>query len=145
MSTRYLTNMITALFGGFIVVESLTISHPAERWVAFAFGIGVVALTAVATLDRARGLMQRALDVFLMAIGGAMIAISVIFTGSTAMWVDFALALGWVGTSVIGLTAHEVASWRTMHGMAELHPFVPARRLKAQQPVTQPATGTRVA
>jgi hypothetical protein len=142
MSSRFLTNMVTALIGGFIVVESLTFSHPAEKWVAFAFAIAVLGTALASQLDAARGTAQRALDGVLAAIAGATIGISVVFAGTTVMWLDFALALGLVGTSVAGLTLNEVMSWRAGHGLGELHPFVRPRELRA---ASQAAAGTRVA
>ncbi|MGH9105729.1 MAG: hypothetical protein ACRDZX_07820 [Acidimicrobiales bacterium] len=145
MSLKYVTNMAIALFGGFIVVESLTFSHPAERWVAFAFAIAVVGISLAVGLDRSRGLVQRGLDVLLTGAAGTMIAIAVIFSGMTAEWIVFALALGWVSTSVLGLSVHEVASWRAVHGMAELRPFARAPRLRSQTTASQPAVGSRIA
>jgi cation transport ATPase len=145
MSSRFLTNMMTALLGGFIVVESLTFSHPAEKWVAFAVAIAAVGIALGSQLDATRGTVQRALDSLLAATAGTMIGISVVYAGATAMWLDFALALGLVGVSVAGLTLNEVTSWRASHGLAELHPLVSPRRLRAQPPAAQAPTGTRVA
>lgn len=145
MSSKYLTNLLIALFGGFIVVESLTFSRPGARWVAFAFAIAVVGVSVAAQLDRGRGLVQEALDASLLAIGGTMIGISVVYTGTTAQWLDFALALGWLATAVGGMTLHEIESWRLSHGMAELRPFRQVTRLRAHPAPAQEPVGSRVA
>ncbi len=143
MSTKFITNLATALFGGFIVVASLTFTHTTAAWVAFAFAIAIAALTLGVQLDGARGWEQRVMDGAIMLISAAMIVVSLVFAGLTLQWLVFALALGWIATSVSGLALHEVGAWRSEHGLAELRPFVRAHRpLRSTQPATgQPATG----
>jgi hypothetical protein len=121
VSTRYLTNMLAALAAGFIVVISQAFTAEALGWVAFAIAIGVVAMTALAQLDRSRGAMQRMLDVGMVALGGLLMAFSVASSGSATIWLSFAFALGIVGVAVAGLTVHEVASWRAHNRLADLH------------------------
>jgi hypothetical protein len=143
MSTKFITNLVTALFGGFIVVASLTFTHTTAAWVAFAFAIGIAALTLGVQLDGARGWEQRVMDGAIILISAAMIVVSLVFAGLTLKWLVFALALGWIATSVSGLALHEVGAWRSEHGLAELRPFVRAHRpLRSTQPATgQAATG----
>src|SRR6266536_1271675 len=93
MSTRYLTNA------------------------AIAIAIAVVLIVAVAQFDRSRGAVSRTLDGVLGALGIWTIVASQIFTGSAVMWLSFAEALGFVGLAFIGLTVHEVDTWRTLHGL----------------------------
>lgn len=145
MSTKYLTNLAIALLGGFIVVESLTFSHPAELWVAFAVAIVVVGISLAAQLDRSRGLVQRVLDGALVATAGTVIGVSVVYTGTAAQWINFALALGLVATSVSGMTLNEVGAWRTEHGLAELRPFLGTPRLRAHPAPAQEAPASRAA
>jgi len=145
VSTRYLTNLAVALLAGFIVVESLTFSHPAERWVAFAVAIVVAGVSVLAQLDHNRGLVQRALDGVIVAVAGTAIGISVVYTGTAPQWTDFALALGLVGTAVSGMTLHEVESWRVEHGLAELRPFLRTPRLRAHPAPAQEASASRAA
>jgi hypothetical protein len=123
MSTRYWTNMLIALLGGFVVVESLTFPEPAGAWVAFAFGIAIAALSLLSLPARGRGQLQRALDVVMVAIAGALIGVSVVYGGTTVAWLDFALALGSIGTAVTGLTLNEIGDWRSAQGLAELRSF----------------------
>ncbi len=151
MSTKFITNLATALFGGFIVVASLTFTHTTAAWVAFAFAIAIAALTLGVQLDGARGWEQRVMDGAIMLISAAMIVVSLVFAGLTLQWLVFALALGWIATSVSGLALHEVGAWRSEHGLAELRPFVRAHRpLRSTQPATGQAApgqavGSRVA
>jgi|GEM_PF-1354819 len=149
MSSKFLTNLATALAGGWIVVASLVFTHSTAAWIAFAFAIGVLAVTLGVQLDRSRGLEQRVMDAFMGAISGAMIGVSVVFSGATVQWLVFALALGWVANAVAGLTLHEVSTWRNAHGLAELKPFVRPRKLRTQPAVSQAqagqAAGTRIA
>lgn len=151
MSTKFFTNLVIALFGGFVVVASLTFTHTTAAWVAFAFAIGIAALTLGSQLDRARGWEQRAMDSAMVLISAAMIVISLVFAGVTLEWLVFALALGWLATSVGGLSLHEVDTWRSEHGMAELKPFVRTHKaLRSAQPIANQAApsqavGSRIA
>ena len=141
MSTRFFTNLAIALFGGFVVVASLTFTHSTTAWVAFAFGVAVLAMTVIAQLDQARSLEQRFVDVLMALTASAMVVTSLVYTGTTVMWLVFALALGWVGIAVSGLSLREVSVWRSSHGLAELRPFERALELRAHPGVGQPAVG----
>ena len=152
MSTKFFTNLVIALFGGFIVVASLTLPFTTAAWLAFAFAIGVLAVTLGVQLDRSRGWEQRVMDAVMVAISAAMVVISLVYAGITLQWLVFALALGWVATSVSGLTLHEIGTWRSEHGLAELKPFVRATRpFRTAQPASsqpspsQTAVGSRIA
>ncbi len=119
MSTRYLTNAAIALLGGFVVVASQVFTPAVTAWLGFAIAIAiaVVLIVAVAQFDRSRGAVSRTLDGVLGALGIWTIVASQIFTGSAVMWLSFAEALGFVGLAFIGLTVHEVDTWRTLHGL----------------------------
>jgi len=130
VSSRYVTNMLLALFGGFIVVVSLTFRPAVTGWIAFAFGVAVVAISLLAQLDRARGIVQRAMDVAMVALGGLAMGFGVGASGLAERWTIFAFALGWVALSVAGLTLHEVGQWRAERGLGQLHwlPGIPRPR-----------------
>ncbi len=152
MSTKFLTNLVIALFGGFIVVASLTFPFTTAAWLAFAFAIGVAAVTFGVQLDRSRGWEQRVIDAGMVAISAAMVVISLVYAGITLQWLVFALALGWVAMSVSGLTLHEVGTWRSERGLAELKPFVrttrtfrTAQAASSQAAPGQAAVGSRIA
>lgn len=121
MSTRYVSNGLISLLGGLLVVFSMAVSAATAGWIAFGVAIGIVAISGLVQLDTGRGLVQRLIDLALVMVGGTLIAASVFFTGTTLTWLVFALALGFVGFSFMGLTFHEVESWRAMHGLGELH------------------------
>lgn len=121
MSTRYLSNALIALLGGFLVVASLTLGTVPAAWVGFGIGIAVVLVSMLAQLDSARGLVQRGLDVAMLALGATVIVVSLVLGAATLGWVMFALALGFVAVAMSGLTLHEVLGWRAEHGLGELH------------------------
>ncbi len=123
MSSRYVTNAVLALFGGFVVVASRTWHPKVVGWIGFAFGIGVIVITLLAQLDRARGVIQRVMDAGMLVLGGLTMAFGVGASGSAQRWTVFAFALGWVGMSFAGLTLHEIAQWRSRHQLGQLHWF----------------------
>ena len=126
MSTRYFTNAAIALLGGLVVVLSMGLSSTtAIGWIAFGIAIGVVGVSALAQLDTHRGMLQRLLDAGMIVVGGTLIGVSVVFVGTTVMWLSFALALGLVGAAFAGLTLHEVETWRATHELGRLHWLAP--------------------
>lgn len=145
MSLKYVSNGIVALLGSLIVVLSMGLSSTtAIGWSAFGIAIIVVAMTGLVQLESKRGIVQRSVDVAVVATGGTLIAASVFFTGGTIMWLAFALALGLAGFGFIGLTLHEIETWRASHQLGQLHWFVPKET--ERRDVAAPGTpGTRVA
>jgi FtsH-binding integral membrane protein len=123
MSARYLTNLSTALLGGFLVVISMALAADAGAWVAFGVAIGVLAIAVLAQLELGRGLLQRLLDVGTGLVAVTLIVTSLVYAGTAVTWIVFGLALGFVGTGVAGLTLHEIDSWRAEHGLPQLHLF----------------------
>lgn len=121
MSTRYLSNALIALLGGFVVVASLTLATTSAGWVGFGVAIGVVAVSLLVQLDGKRGMAQRGLDALMLVTGATMIVLSLVLGAATVGWVLFALALGFVALAMTGLTLHEVLGWRAVHGLGELH------------------------
>jgi hypothetical protein len=121
MSTRFLTNGILALAGGFIVVISQAFTPVAVAWLAFALGILIVVVAGVAQLDSRRGEVQRILDGVTMALGVITIIFSLAFHGRTVVWLSFAEALGVVALAATGLTLNEIGQWRSEHGLGSLH------------------------
>lgn len=139
MSTRYLTNAAIALVAGFLVVISRALhSSTGVAWVAFAVAIGVVAVSAFAQLDRRRGMTQRLLDAAMATTGGTLIAVSVVFGGTTVAWLVFALALGLVGVSFVGMTLHEIANWREIHELERLRWLAPEEVTEGRGVATPP-------
>lgn len=120
MSGRFVTNALIALLGGFVVVASQTFGATTVGWIGFAFGAAVVVIALIAQLDRGRGILERAVDVSLGALGGLAMAFGLAASGSAVVWTIFAFALGWVGLSYVGLALHEMATWRVRHGLPRL-------------------------
>ena len=118
MSTRYLTGACIALLGGFVVVASQAFSSSTTAWLAFAIAIAILVISAVAQLDRGRGLIQRMLDGIIGALAIWMIIASLAFNGAAVLWLSFAEALGFVVLAFAGMTYHEVGTWRRAHGLA---------------------------
>lgn len=129
MSSRFITNMLIALFGGFVVVATRSFSPSTVGWIGFAFGIAVVAISLLAEVDPLRGLVQRAIDLGLVALGGLTIAFGLAASGQAQVWTVFAFTLGWVVLAVGGLTVHEIGNWRARSGLSTLHwfPATPTR------------------
>lgn len=142
MSTRYLSNAVIALLGGLVVVLSMGLSSTAAvAWVAFGVAIGIVGISVLAQLDTRRGVAQRVLDAGMVAAGGTLIAVSLVFGASTVMWLSFALALGLTAIAFAGLTLHEVETWRATHELGRLHRLVPETASRRDVPTA----GARVA
>lgn len=142
MSTRFLSNAVIALLGGLVVVLSMGLSSATViGWVAFGIAIGVAAISVLSQLDTHRGMTQRLLDAGEVAVAGTLIAVSVVFAGTTLIWLAFALGLGFVGVAFAGLTLHEVESWRAIHELRQLHWLVPDTLPQHEMPMS----GTRVA
>lgn len=123
MSTKYLTNLSTALLGAFIVVITMALTTSVSAWVAFGVAIGILAVAVFAQLESRRGTLQRFLDVGIGVVAVTAIVTSLVYGGPAVTWILFALALGFVGLAVAGLTLHEIEGWRSQHGLPELHMF----------------------
>ncbi len=120
MSSRYFTNIMIILMGGFIVVVSQSFSPGVLGWVAFGVGVAMLCVTALAQLDRSRGLLQRMLDALALADVGLLIAFSLASSGTATTWLAFAFAIGVVVIGVVGTAIHEVATWRAQHRLGDL-------------------------
>lgn len=118
MSTSYLTNAVSVLAGGFLVVASQTFEPNVIGWLAVAIGIGVVTILLFTQLDGSRSGIQRLHDVAGLTVAALLIAFGVAFGGQTVRWLTFALALGLVGICYSGLTVHEIQRWRAQHGLS---------------------------
>jgi hypothetical protein len=123
MSTKYITNVVLSLAGGFLVVATQSFSTNVVSWLALGIGIFAAGIAVAAQLDRSRGLDQRLLDVTTVVLGGVTIVFSRVFGGSAMVWLSLAEALGFVGLGVAGMTLHEIEEWRAEHHLAQLHGF----------------------
>ena len=133
MTSRYFTNVIIALLGGLVVVGSQVFVPATVAWLAFGVAIVALGISVLAQLDSQRGLDQRALDGAMAVISAVLVVFSLVFSGATVTWLAFALALGFVGVAVVGLTLHEIETWRSAHNLGQLRGLVaPSRPTQAE-------------
>ena len=120
MSNNYVTCAPVAILAAFVVVASQAFASRTLGWIAFGVAVGIVGITLLAQLDRARGGVQRALDAVVIAAGGLLIAFGVAASGSSVVWLTFGLGIGIGALAFTGMTLHEVASWRSLHRLPDL-------------------------
>jgi hypothetical protein len=120
MSTHYITCAPTAVLAGFLLVVSQTFAPNTLQWVATGVAVAAIAIAVLAQLDRARGGVQRTLDVATVVDGVLLIVFALEASGTAVEWLTFAFALGLVGLAFTGLTLHEVSNWRAQHQLARL-------------------------
>lgn len=116
MISRFLTNITLALLAGFLVVVSLAWPVSASMWIMFGVGIVAVALAGAAVLP-GRGVTQRVLDGSIGVLGAWTIVASLVFAGTTVMWLAFASGVAFVGLATIGLALHELSTERVVHSL----------------------------
>ena len=121
MSTRFTSNIALAVAGAVIVVSSQAFSTSFTGWLTFGIALGVLVALGIAQLDAARGLAQRGLDATAAALAAWSAVASVVFTGSTLMWLSLGEGLGFVALAVVGLAAHEFATERVVHELYVAH------------------------
>jgi hypothetical protein len=116
MNSRYLTNAALIVAGAFLVVASQAFGVSAFEWIMF--GIGVIAvLTGGAAIDRSRGVGQRGLDGTIAVLGAWTIVASLVFAGSTVIWLGFASGVALFALGLLGLTLHELSTERVVHSI----------------------------
>jgi len=115
MSERFISNVALAIAGAVVVVASQAFSSTLTGWLTFGVSLGVLALLAVVQSDRARGRLQRLLDIGIGALALWSAVASVVYTGTTLTWLSFGEAIGFVGLAVVGLVAHELKTERIVH------------------------------
>src|SRR5579884_2999294 len=147
----WLTHTGLALAGAFIVLLTFAFTvpghhHASVRWITFGIGIAATAVALAALLGRAlahdfagprEGLSGRLGAIGVTAasvgVGAAMIVTMIVFSGTTARWVAFALGCGMVGVSLVASLVHELTSERVRH---ELEIAAPAAVEAAERTTT---------
>lgn len=138
--TRYFTNVIIALLAGFVVVATQVFATPTVAWLAFGVAVVSLGISALAQLDRNRGLVQRLLDGVIASIATVLIVFSLVFTGSLVTWLAFGLALGFVAVALAGMTLHEIETWLSARPVGEVRHLGSHRPVEAE--AQAPATAT---
>lgn len=120
MNSRFLTNAVLAVLGGFIVVASMVWAPAVFMWLMLGSGILAV-LAAGAVVIKGRGNAQRPLDATVGILGTWTIVASLVFSGSVVTWLGFASGVALVGLALIGLTLHELYTERVVHSLEVRH------------------------
>lgn len=116
MNSRYFTNLVLAVAGGFLIVASQAWSVPVFMWIMFGIGIIAMVLSTSIALP-GRGLLQRGLDGAVSVLGAWTIIASLVFAGATVTWLGFASGCAFVGLALAGLTLHELRTERVVHSL----------------------------
>jgi hypothetical protein len=116
MNSRFLTNTVLAVLGGFTVVASMVWAPSTFMWLMLGAGVLAVALAGGIAM-KGRGNAQRTLDGAIGILGVWTIVASVVFSGNVVTWLGFASAVAFVGLALIGLTLHELYTERVVHSI----------------------------
>ena len=118
MSLRFLTNSTLALLGASLAVFSMAVTAHTVGWIAFGVSIGIIALLGLIQPVRGRGLIQRSLDGFVIAVAAATIVLSLTVTGLTETWLVFGAGALFLGLAYAGLALHEIRTEHVVHSLA---------------------------
>jgi peptidoglycan/LPS O-acetylase OafA/YrhL len=116
MNSRFLTNIVLAFGGGFLIVASQAWSPSVFMWLMLGGGVLAIALGGAAALPH-RGAAQRTLDVIAALLGAWTIVAALVFAGTVVTWLGFASGAGFLGLALVGLTLHEVSTERVVHSL----------------------------
>lgn len=117
MSTRYLTNIVLALIGGFLLVTSQAFGVATFMWLMLASGIAMIVVAAPGVTIASRGDVQRGLDSVLSLLGIWTIVASMAFGGAAVTWLGFASGAALLALALVGLTMHELSTERIVHSL----------------------------
>lgn len=117
MNTRFATNILLAVIGGFLLVASFAFAVEPFHWMMLGGGIAAVAISAPSMLIRSRGRVQRGLDLLVAAIGAWTIVASLVFGGLTVAWLGFASGAAFAVLGIVGLAIHERSTERVVHSL----------------------------
>jgi len=130
MSTRFISNVLLAVAGGFVIVATFAFAPPVVGWIAFGVtGVGVLLLMAATAFAPGRGLVQRTLDGVVAVLAAWTIVESLVFNGSVMVWLSFGAAAAMVAIAIAGLIAHELSTERVVHSLEDVR--TPERHVEA--------------
>jgi hypothetical protein len=116
MSTRYFSNLILAVIGGFLVVATMAFAPVTAAWLTFAIAVGAT-VVSLYMAGFEKSLSQRILGGVLGILSVWTIVASLVFAPTTVVWLGFASAIAFVALAVIGLTIHELSTERVVHSL----------------------------
>jgi hypothetical protein len=116
MNSRYLTNALLAVVGGFTVIASQVWVPATFMWLMFSAGVLAIIFSSAIAL-KGRGLVQRGLDSLIAILGAWTVVASLVFTGSVVTWLGFGSGAAFAALAFIGLTLHELYTERVVHSI----------------------------
>jgi hypothetical protein len=116
MNSRYLTNALLAVVGGFTVIASQVWVPATFMWLMFSAGVLAIIFSSAIAL-KGRGLVQRGLDSLTAILGAWTVVASLVFTGSLVTWLGFGSGVAFAALAFIGLTLHELYTERVVHSI----------------------------
>jgi hypothetical protein len=116
MNSRYLTNALLAIVGGFTVIASQVWLPATFMWLMFSAGALAILFSSAVALN-GRGLVQRGLDGLTAILGAWTVVASLVFSGSVVTWLGFGSGAAFVALGFIGLTLHELYTERVVHSI----------------------------
>ncbi|HLH14473.1 MAG TPA: hypothetical protein VKV16_06755 [Solirubrobacteraceae bacterium] len=119
MSSRFVSNLIVLLCGGFLIAASLAFNSAVIGWLGLGVGALVTATLLCAFALRGRGIAQRTFDGFLFAAAAWTIVASRCFAGVTLKWLMFSSGAVAVLLALSGLIVHEVLTQMALRSRLE--------------------------
>ena len=80
--------------------------------------LGTLGVIALAQRSRARGSVRSALGAMIGSLAVSSAVASMVFSGSTLMWLSFGDGLGLAALAIGGLFAHELSTERVVHTLS---------------------------
>ena len=117
MIQRFISNLALAVAGAVAVVATQAFSDGIIRWLLFGVSLGALVLLALVQRDPARGRVQHMLDAGTRELAVWSAVASVVYSGSTLMWLSLGEAIGFVVLGVAGLLVHEMQTERVVRAL----------------------------
>jgi hypothetical protein len=114
MNTRFATSLTLAAAGAVVVVSSQTFATGTTAWIAFGIGIASLAL-AGASAPFGRHLAEHAIDGLTYLLAAWTIVASLVFSGSTVLWLSFAEGAALFGLALASHVLNEVRVTAHVH------------------------------
>ena len=121
MSIRYISHMAVLLAAAFLVVATQTFAPLTVVWLTFGIAAGATVVGTVLFIfaGSTRVVPHRVLAGTNIVLGVWTVVASLIFAPATVLGLAFSSAVAFVGLSVVGLTAHELATERVVHSVED--------------------------